>query len=201
VGALGYVALAGAGLLSLALVVFALRHGCSRETESLPLKVISLGLGLALVPWSVLAYWIAVATHHRPLGAVTYAALAAVTAAVGLLIARRVLARPTRRVLIVAATCGALAGALALAAVSARGLAVDSTLRSAVSDLGLGIVLALLAAFVPVANAVARFARAAVLVSVCLWALTLGLMRFEPDVRARVKSVPVIAGILGLAVR
>ncbi len=202
VGSLGFVALAGSGLVSLALVVLALPRRSSSDAEPLAANAILLGLGLALVPWSVLAYWLAVATHHRPLGAVTYAVGAACTAAVGIAIARRVLtARSGRRVLLGTAIFCAAIGVIGLATVAARGFASDGALRSALPDLGLGIVLALLAAFVPVAATVARLARVALFGCLCLWAVTLGLMRFEPDVRATVKSVPVIAGVLGLAVQ
>jgi hypothetical protein len=202
VGVLGFVALAGSGLVSLALVVLALPRRSSSRDEPTAAQAILLGLGLALVPWSVFAYWLAVATHHRPLGAVTYAVGAACTAAVGILIARRVLAaRSGRRALLGTAIFCAAAGALGLAAVAAPGFASGGALRSTLPDLALGIVLALLAAFLPVVAGVARLARAALFGCLCLWVLTLGLMRFEPDVRATVKSVPVIAGILGLAAR
>lgn len=199
---LGFIALAGSGLVSLALVVLALEQRSSRDGAPLAAKAILLGLGLALVPWSAFAYWLAVATHHRPLGAVTYAVGAAGTACAGILVARRVLAaRSGRRVLLGTAIFCAAAGAIGLATVAARGFAFDAALRSAVPDLALGVVLALLAAFMPVAAGVARLARPALLGCLCLWAVTLGLMRFEPDVRATVKSVPIIAGIFGLAVR
>lgn len=203
VGVLGFIALTGSGLATLALVVVALRQQAWSEAEP-PLSAwaIVLGSGLALLPWTALAYWIAVATHHRPLGAVTFAVAATAGAVLAILVARRTFAaRSRRRALVVFATSCALMGAVGLAIVAVRGITADSTLRSAVPDLGLGVVLALLAAFMPLARPLARLSRVALIASICVWSATLGLMRLEPDVRATVKSVPVIAGMVGLAVR
>ena len=199
---LGFIALAGSGLATLTLVVVALRQRPWSEVEPLSARALVLGLGLALLPWSALAYWLAVATHHRPLGAVTFAVVATAGATLTILVARRAfVARSRSRALVtVAASCAAM-GAVGLAIVAARGISADSALRSAVPDLVLGVVLAVLVAFVPVARSLARLSRAALISCVCLWGATLGLMRIEPDVRATVKSVPVIAGVMGLAVR
>jgi hypothetical protein len=201
VGVLGFIALAGSGLATLTLLVVALREWPRSEGAPLSAQALVLGLGFSLLPWSALAYWLAVATHHRPLGAVTFAVGATAGAVLAVLVARRTFAERSRsRALVALASCAAL-GALGLAIVAVRGVGADSALRSAVPDFGLGIVLALLAAFVPLAPSLARFSRAALLGCICLWGVTLVLMRLEPDVRATVKSVPVIAGVVGLAVR
>lgn len=202
-GVLGFVALVGSGLVTLTLVVIALRQRLWSDGEPLSAQALVLGLGLALLPWSALAYWLAVATHHRPLGAVTFAVAATAGAVLAILVARHssLAERARSRARVAAlASCAAL-GAVGLGVVAARGVAADSSLRSAVPDLGLGLVLALLAAFLPLSPSLARLSRVALIGCICLWGVTLGLMRLEPDVRATVKSVPVIAGVVGLAVR
>lgn len=204
VGALAFVALVGSGLASLALVAVGLGRRAGTRSRLSAEAALSLGLGLALLPSSALAYWLAVATHHRPLGAVTFAVGAAINGAVGVVIARRVLAlraARSRRLLANASLLCAALGALGLAGIAAQGIAADSTLRSAVPDLALGMLLAVLAAFMPAVRWAARLERVALVACLCLWSITFGLVRFEPDVRARVKSVPVIAGVVGLALR
>ena len=203
---LSYLALVGVGLLSLCLVVIAFGRASANARIAASDHALLLGLGLVLLPCAAFAYWLEVKTHHRPLAAVTFALVASGLALLGWLVARGLLdvkgAYPrARRVLRGAAALGAGVGAVGVMLVSARGIWADPALRSAVSDVVLGVLIAVLAVLLPVAPRVARGRNVVLGLCFALWGVTLWLLRTEPPVRATVKSVPVIAGAVGLALR
>jgi hypothetical protein len=165
--------------------------------------VLTLGLGLALVPWTVLGYWISVATHHRPLGAVAFAVGAAVTGSICVLVARWAFAlRHTSprwgRGLIRAGTIVAFLAAGAALWVGGRGALQSVEYRGAVFDVALGLVLALAVVLVPTAGRAGNDTRWSLPICIGVWVFTLWLLNTNADVRATVKSAPVIGGMLGL---
>lgn len=106
-----------------------------------PLRATLIGLGLAALPLAKLAGLLKAATHHRPLGAVTFAALALVLCLGAIAVAARVLAvtdaarslvaRGIRALLVV----GALAGPMLLLGQAT----VSASLREGVFDVALGL--------------------------------------------------------------
>jgi hypothetical protein len=203
VGALEYLALVGCGLLSLLLVALSLGRTGAPEPQPEWRAVLTLGLGLALVPWSLLGYWITVATHHRPLGAVTFAAGAAITGSICVLVARWAFAlRQTQPrwgngLIRVGRTLAFLAAGAALW-LAARGALQSVEYRGAVLDVGLGLVLAMAVVMVPTAGRAGHASRWSLPICIVVWVFTLWLVNTDADVRATVKSAPVIAGMLGL---
>jgi hypothetical protein len=206
VRALDYLALVGCGSFSLWLVALSWpgrrARGPAREWQA----ALSLGLGLAVLPWSALGYWILVATHHRPLGAVTFAVGAALIAVSCVATARWCLAlRSTRprwgRLLVVAVALLAVLTAGIAAWVLARAGWAQPALGAQLFQVALGVLLALLVLAAPVAGWAGARGRWALPVCVGVWLVTLGLVRSDPDVRATVKSTPIVAGIVGLALR
>jgi len=213
---LGYLALVGCGSVSLGLL--ALSWGLPPASAGAPARAnepdvrqwqrsLTLGLGLALVPWFGLAYWLQVATHHRPLGSVVFAAGAAAVGVPCVALARRLL-EPDLRHGAGARVCGLVAVLVGLAtlAVIVVGAPLDDLdVRAAVLDLllGAGLGLVLLRAFQkPGRRAVPRwFALGAAVACLGVWGSTGWLLHSDTDVRARVKSAPVIAGAVGLLLR
>jgi len=212
---LGYLALAGCGSVSLAL--FAVSWGLPPSARAPALteqggvrrwqRALTLGLGLALVPWFGLAYWLQVATHHRPLGAVAFAAGAAAVGVPCVALAWHLL-EPELRHGAWARLCrvvAVLAGLTTLTLIVVGAPLDDLDVRAAVLDLllggGLGFALAR-ASQKPGRRAAPRgLVLAAVLGCLGVWGSTGWLLHSDTDVRARVKSAPVLAGAIGLLLR
>lgn len=206
VGVSGYLALVGCGLLSLVLVASAWGSRARSDWEASWSRVLTMGLGLALGPWAALAYWLAVATHHRPLGAVTFAVAACFVGGVSIALSRWVLRRgPSVRWLVPLGWVICASSVASLVFVLSPAAFQQPVLRSVVPDVALGALLALLVAVMPRAREGRRAARWAVPwavpTCVCVWVLTLGLLVSSADVRATVKSVPIVAGVAGLILR
>jgi hypothetical protein len=196
-----YIALFGSGSFSLWCVAVAWGSRRANAHASHALAVLTLGIGLALVPCAALAYWVEVATHHRPLGAVSYALGAAVAVLAGVLVARWLLAwcarqprwgRPVRRI------AWGLVGVAALQLILLASSGVQHGLFRAATDIGLGALLALLVVALPAPQRAVRSARWALPLAVTLWGTTAWLLGSDLDLRAGVKSAPVVAGAAGL---
>jgi hypothetical protein len=122
--------------------------------------VLALGTGLASGPWMVFAGMLKRATHHRPLGAVTFAVLGTAILIGALLVSARVLAMTrgsgrTRRIgrgLTLA--LAAVAGLFVLRLVG--GALLDGGLRSGLLDGGLAALAAVGAALAPLRGRVGR---------------------------------------------
>jgi len=210
---LGYLALAGCGSVSLALLAVSWGIPASARAPAQERDVrqwqraLTLGLGLALIPWCGLAYWLQVATHHRPLGSVVFAAGAAVVGVPCVALARH-LAGPELRHGGWARLCrlvAALAGLTTLAVIVVGAPLEDLDVRAAVLDLllgaGLGFVL-VRASHKPGRRAAPPWlVFGAVLCCLGVWGSTAWLLHSDTDVRARVKSAPVLAGAVGLLLR
>jgi hypothetical protein len=131
------------------------------------LRAVLLGLGLAALPLAKLAALLKAVTHHRPLGAVTFAAVALALCLGAVVVAARVLAagaetsfaRGLRRSLVALALVGP-----ALLIVQA---AASPTLRGGVFDVALGLGTGALLGLVPVPAGLLRFLE--------LWAIPLWL--------------------------
>ena len=116
---------------------------------SFGLRAVLLGLGLAALPLAKLAAMLKAVTHHRPLGAVTFAALALVLCGGAIVVAARLLtlggpsngARALRVSLLLLAVLGPLLLLLRAAA--------SPALRGGVVDVTLGLGSAVLLAIVP----------------------------------------------------
>jgi hypothetical protein len=196
------VALTGCGLVSLLMAALALGPGFSGTRAWEP--SLGLGLGLALLPVAALGFLITVYTHHRPLGAVTFAVGALACGVGGVVLARAVLDFRQSRPAAGRVLWFGLAGLVALLAVGAFGalswsLSGQPELRPALTSLLVGLGLALGAAYAPVPAWASQLRRAALPLCVVVWISTGWLLRSDPDVRAAVKSAPVVAGLVGLA--
>jgi hypothetical protein len=146
-----------------------------------------------------LAYWLTVSTHHRPLGAVTYAVAACIMGSMSIALARWVLREGSsvrRLAPVVWVICASSAATLVFLVV--RGAFQQPALRPALPDAALGVLLALLVAAAPGLRGGRRTAQWGVPMCVGVWVLTLGLLMSSADVRATVKSAPIIAGVAGL---
>jgi hypothetical protein len=213
---LGYLALVGCGSVSLGLL--ALSWGLPPASAGAPARAnesdvrqwqrsLTLGLGLALMPWFGLAYWLEIATHHRPLGAVVFALGAAAVGVPCVALARRLL-QPDLRGGAWARLCGMaalLAGLTTLAVIVVAAPLDDLDVRAAVLDLllggGLGFAL-VRASQKPGRRAAPRWlVFGAAVTCLALWGSTGWLLHCDTDVRARVKSAPVLAGAVGLLLR
>lgn len=196
----GYVALVGCGSLSLVLVALSWGSPARSERKAKWSRTLTLGLGLSLGPWAALAYALTVATHHRPLGAVTYAVGACIIGGLGLALARWMLrSGPSvrRRGPLGWALCAASAASLVFMVL--RSAFQQPALHPVLPDAALGVLLALLVVVGPGLRGERRAAPWAVPMCVGVWVLTLGLLMSSAEVRATVKSAPVIAGVAGLA--
>jgi hypothetical protein len=203
---LDYLALVGCGSFGLWLVALSWPGRHARSATRKWQAALSLGLGLALAPWSALGYWILVATHHRPLGAVTFAVGAAVIALACVATARWCLALASARPhvgkpLLVAATLLAVASGGGAVWLLARAGWADAALGALLFQVALGVLLALLVLAAPVGGRAGAAGRWALPVCACVWLATLWLVRSDADVRATVKSTPILAGIVGLTLR
>lgn len=203
IGALGYLALAGAGSFTLGLAALGWGSTGTDPAARRQSASLTLGLGLALLPCCLFAHGLMAATHHRPLGATTFAFGAATLGAAGVLVASWALRQVGRgrRVVVWALSLAAAVSALALCVVAAGDLLRAAALRSAVGDFAFGGLLLLAVLLLPAGRWARRSAPAVAMACLAFWAATFWLVSVEPEVRARVKSVPVVAGVLGLAVR
>jgi hypothetical protein len=199
------VALAGAASSTLGLTAIAFAPVRPREHESRAgLAAVSLGLGWALVPWALLAQWLLASTHHRPLGAVTFAGAASAMGLVSVLAARRLVAfgRTERgRAALRLGRALALLGAAAIVVLVSSTVAEREQVRSGLVDVGIAVAAVSSIAVCSAARWPERAPRWAPLVCVGVWAVTLCLVFTQPDVRATVKSAPIIAGVVGLVLR
>jgi hypothetical protein len=199
-----FIALVGCASHSLALAALAFRP-LSAPWSGFAVAL-SLGLGWALAPWTLFAYGLWVATHHRPLGALTFAVgatlfgLTAVVAARRLLEARAEGQRWATLLIYAGRALALLLLAVALISVASSVLGLDGA-QAALSDVVLGFLLVILVLASPMVRWPARVARGMPRVCVGVWAVTLGLVAISPEVRATVKSAPIVAGIVGLALR
>jgi hypothetical protein len=200
-----FIALVGCGSHSLALAALAFRP-LARPWSGLA-EALSAGLGWALAPWTLLAYGLWLVTHDLRLGGFTFAAGASLLGVALVAAARRLLvARAEGRRWATLLVHGGRALALfllvlALASVLGSVVGEDDVLEATLSDAVLGLLLAVLVVASPMLRWPTRIALGMPRVCVGVWALTLGLVGISPEVRATVKSAPLVAGIVGLALR
>jgi hypothetical protein len=90
---------------------------------------------------------------------------------------------------------------LAIVTVLRSVLGVEPVFQAVLSDAVLGLLLTILVVASPMVRWPARIARGMPRVCVGVWVLTLGLLGISPEVRATVKSAPLVAGVVGLALR
>lgn len=199
-----FIALVGCGSHTFALASLAFRPLSAPWGALAP--VLSLGLGWALAPWTLLAYMLWAATHDRPLGALAFAAGATLIGLLCAEVARRLLeARvaserwATR--LIYAGRALALFLLVGLVVSVARSTPEAAGVRLAPSDATLALSLMFLVAVSPMVRWPARIARGMPRVCVVVWVLTLMLLGISPEVRATVQSAPLVAGLVGVALR
>jgi hypothetical protein len=200
-----FIALVGCGSHVLALVALAFRPLSGPWGGSVP--ALSLGLGWALAPWTLLVYvlWF-LAQDQGLLGVLLFGVGAPVLGAASLTAARHVLetrdaGQPWAPVLLHAGRALALL-LLAAAVIGVLRSALEAArLRAALSDATLAVSLAFLVVASPMVRWPARLARGMPRVCVGVWAVTLALLGISPEVRATVKSAPLVAGVVGLALR
>lgn len=203
---LPYLALAGAGSFSLFLLRLALRGPADTAEARWP-GALSLAAALASAPLVALGFGLKVATHHRPLGAATFAFAALAAFALLTLLALSALELRVRRPRLGAVLVYGVSAVGALSVSGAlfwlcRALIQRATPAAAALDGLVGLLLA--AALVsPRASWLARsrFVLSGVPLSGALWLASLWLVRSDVDVRATVKSAPIVAGLAGLVVR
>jgi hypothetical protein len=205
--ALGYLALAGAGSFSLFLLRLALRRPEGPAAGSRWPSALTLAAALSSAPLVGLAFALKVATHHRPLGAATFALGAVACFGLLTLLVLSALELRARRprlgsaLVYGAGVAGALSAAWALFWLY-RSLIQRATPVASMLDVCLGLLLAgalvsLRAAWL----ARSRFVLAGVPLSCALWLASLWLVRYDLDVRATVKSAPIVAGLVGMVAR
>lgn len=203
--ALGYLALAGAASFSLFLLRLALRSPSGAAARGS--HALTLGAALASAPLVALGFALKVATHHRPLGAATFALAALAGFALLTLLAASALelrARAPRlgpALVYGAGAAGALSAGWAVFSVG-RALIQRATLASSAVDALWGLLLA--AVLVSVGAgwlARSRLALGGLPLCCALWLASLWLLRSDVDVRATVKSAPIVAGLVGILVR
>jgi hypothetical protein len=153
----------------------------------------------------LLGEWLLASTHHRPLGAVTFAASAALVALLAVFGARRLIAAGREgqrgRAALRLGRALALAGVATVLVLVLRFSAEHEQVRSSLPDAGLGLAAALIVAVSSAARWPARAPRWAPLLCVVVWAAALWLVLAQPEVRATVKSAPLIGGVVGLTLR
>ncbi|MET0410968.1 MAG: hypothetical protein ABW217_06710 [Polyangiaceae bacterium] len=205
--ALAYLALAGAGSFSLFLLRLALRSPEGSVASSRWPSALTLAAALSSAPLVALAFALKVATHHRPLGAATFALGALACFGLLTLLALSALELRARRprlgsaLVYGAGAAGALSAGWALFWLC-RSLIQRATPAGPMFDACVGLLLA--GALVSVRAswlARSRFVLAGVPLSCALWLASLWLVRSDVDVRATVKSAPIVAGLVGVVVR
>jgi hypothetical protein len=200
-----FIALVGCGSHSLALAALAFRPLYTPWSDVA--SALFLGFGWALAPWTLLAYGLWTATHDRPLGALAFAAGAILLGVAFVMIARRLLvarAMGHRWAIVLVNVGRALALFLlvmTVVTVLRSVLGVEQVFQAVLSDAVLGLLLTILVVASPMVRWPARIARGMPRVCVGVWVLTLGLLGISPEVRATVKSAPLVAGLVGLALR
>jgi hypothetical protein len=200
-----FIALVGCGSHSLALAALAFRPLYTPWSDFA--AVLSLGLGWTLAPWTLLAYGLWTATHEWSLGALSFAVGATLLGVAFVIVARRLVvawAMGRRWPIVLVHVGRALALfllVLAVVAVMRSVLGVEQVFQAVLSDAVLGLLLTILVVASPMVRWPARIARGMPRVCVGVWVLTLGLLGISPEVRATVKSAPLIAGVVGLALR
>lgn len=200
-----FIALVGCGTHVLALVALAFRPLTGLWGG--PLPTLSLGFGWALAPWTLLVYalWMAL-EGQGTWGMLLFAGAVPLSGAASARAARRLLeardaGQPWAPVLLHAGRALALLLlAASLIGVVRAGLEA-ARLRAALSDATLAVSLAFLVVASPMVRWPARLARGMPRVCVGVWAVTLALLAISPEVRATVKSAPLVAGVVGLALR
>jgi hypothetical protein len=204
-----YLALAGCASASLFAVGLALRVplSASRRHEPGP-SALTLALGLASAPLALLGYALKSATNHRPLGAATFAVVSAMLVALLLLLVSSALALGRRgstlgRALVYAMGAGGVLSAALTLLWLGRSVMQHATPTRALLDAALGALL--VGVLSPIRTAWLagwpRLIRMGPLLCCVLWLASLWLLRSDLDVRATVKSAPVVAGVVGLVVR
>lgn len=200
-----FIALVGCGTHVLALVALTFRPLTGAWGAAMP--TLSLGFGWALGPWTLIVYALWMALEGQGVIGVLLFAVAAPLSAAGLLrVATRLLeardaGQPWAPVLLQAGRALALLLlAASLISVVRSGLEA-ARLRAALSDATLAVSLAFLVVASPMVRWPARLARGMPRVCVGVWAVTLALLGISPEVRATVKSAPLVAGVVGLALR
>lgn len=199
-----FIALVGCGSHALALVALAFRSLSGPSGGLAP--TLSLGFGWSLAPWTLATYALWVAMQDWPLGVLIFGLGVPVLGAFTLAAARRLVeadeageywaplllhaGRALALLLLAASVVGVVRSALQAAA-----------LRAALSDATLAVSLAFLVVASPMVRWPARVARGMPRVCVAVWAVTLALLGISPEVRATVKSAPLVAGVAGLALR
>jgi hypothetical protein len=204
-GASGYVALAGCASLSLFLLCLGLGVPRTAAPPGAWSRALTLGAGLALAPLAGFAYALQVATHHRPLGAATFALGALLVVALCVLLARSALQLAQERPRFSAALVYAMSAAGVLGAVLVLLWLRRSVMQHATPalDVALGAVIALVLVHSRWRwlERWPRLARSGLPTCCMLWLASLWLMRSDVDVRATVKSAPILAGVVGLVLR
>jgi hypothetical protein len=170
-------------------------------------RALTLGAGLAIAPLCGLGYGLKIATHHRPLGAATFAVLALIVFALLVLLARAVLSLGDTRpklasVLVYGFVAGGVLGGACASFWLVRSVMQHATPAGPLLDacLGLALVGVLSRVRVRWLERWPRATRGALPVCCGLWLASLWLVRSDLDVRATVKSAPVVAGVVGLVV-
>jgi hypothetical protein len=199
-----FIALVGCGSHGLALVALAFRS-LSGLTGG-PASTLSLGFGWSLAPWTLVAYALWVAVHDWPLGVLLVGIGVPLIGALSVAVARRLLeasdaGQHWAALLIHAGRALALLLLAASVVGVVRSALEASELRAALSDATLAVSLAFLVIASPMVRWPGRVARGMPRVCVGVWALTLALLGISPEVRATVKSAPLVAGVIGLALR
>lgn len=199
-----FIALVGCGSHVLALVALAFRPLALGGAGSAP--ALSLGFGWSLAPWTLVTYALWVVVHDWPLGALWFAIGAVSLGALALAVARHLVeasdaGQPWAPVLLHAGRALALLLLAASIVGIVRSALHPAWLRAALSDATLAVSLAFLVVASSMVRWPARLARGMPRVCVGVWALTLALLGISPEVRATVKSAPLVAGVVGLALR
>jgi hypothetical protein len=204
---LAYVALGGAGSLSLFLLRLALCGAGSSAASARHGSALTLAAALSSGPLVALAFALKIATHHRPLGAATFALAALCCFGVLALLALSALELRARRPRLGSAlvygwgVAGALSTGWALVWLG-RALIQRATPSAPALDALVGLLLAgTLVSVRATGLARSRLALASVPLCCALWLASLWLVRSDVDVRATVKSAPVVAGLVGIVVR
>lgn len=202
--AAGLVALTGCAFVSLfsITVCFGTRNAPAPDSHTRGWqRALTVGLALAVAPLAALGAVLHARTHHRPLGATTFAILGAAVAALCVVAARGISA-PGRCRISSRATSLSLVGAGAAlgAGTLASRLALVSPLRSSLIHLALCLPMLALALRWPSRRTMegSRSALPIAAASCIGWAW---LLQSYADVRAVVQSAPVLGGIVGLTLR
>ena len=200
-----FIALVGCGSHGLALVALAFRPLIGGLSTG-PALTLTLGLGWALAPATLLSSGLWMVVQDWPLGVLLFGVGVPLLCVLALAAARRLREAsdaddPRAPVLLNAGRALALLLLLVAVVSVVREASAAGQLRAALSDATLAVSLAFLVVASPMVRWPARVARGMPRVCVGVWALTLVLLGVSPEVRATVKSAPLVAGVVGLALR